>query len=199
VFFFGENNTLNDIVVAGRVVDNKIIELAKLGADKIKYSDSLLEDNSTYYYRLKAFGVKTESDVAVAKANTAQILFLEEDLANIFTLYPNPTSTEIHLKFTKPTTGKISIFNTVGIILFETELKNQVNLMIMINVSHFRNGVYFVKFRGLEGVFCWKGCDRVRLGKPMDRVSCRYWYFWRNEISIKDKTPSRLEILTAFL
>lgn len=129
-------------------------ELTKLGADKILYSDSLLKDNSTYHYRLKAFGDKTESDVAVAQANTAQILILEEDLNNIFTVYPNPTSTEIHLKFTKPSSGKISIFNTVGIASFETELRNQVSLMI--NVSNFRKGVYFVKFSGLEGEFVRK-------------------------------------------
>jgi hypothetical protein len=79
---------------------------------------------------------------------------LEEDLTNIFTIYPNPTSTEINLKFTKPTTGKISIFNTVGIVLFETELKNQVNLVM--NVYHFRKGIYFVKFSGLEGDFVRK-------------------------------------------
>ncbi len=124
-------------------------ELARLGADKIGYSDSLLKGNSTYYYRLKAFGDKTESDVAVAQANTAQILILEKDLTNIFTIYPNPTSTEIHLKFTKPSTGKIFIFNTVGIVLHETELKNQVGLMI--NVSNFRKGVYFVRFIDLAG------------------------------------------------
>ncbi|MDZ7896650.1 MAG: hypothetical protein U5N85_01285 [Arcicella sp.] len=49
-----------------------------------------MKDNTTYYYRLKAFGDKTESDMAVAQANTAQILALEEDLTNIFTIYPNP-------------------------------------------------------------------------------------------------------------
>lgn len=124
-------------------------ELAKLEADKIVYSDSLLKDNSTYYYRLKAFGNKTESDVAVAQANTAQILILEEGLTNIFTVYPNPTSTEIHLKFTKPSTGKITIFNTVGITLFETELKNQASLMV--NVPHFRKGIYFLRFSSLTG------------------------------------------------
>jgi hypothetical protein len=129
-------------------------ELAKLGVDKTVFSDSLLKDNSTYYYRLKAFGDKTESDVAVAQANTAQILILEEDLTNIFTIYPNPSSTEIHLKFMKSSSGKVSIFNTVGSILFETELKNQLGLNI--NVSNFRKGVYFLKFSGLEGDFVRK-------------------------------------------
>ena len=129
-------------------------ELAKFGADKIAYSDSLLKNNTTYYYRLKAFGDKTESDVAVAQAKTAQILILEEDLTNIFTVFPNPTSTEIHLKFTKSISGKISIFNTVGIASFETELKNQMSLMI--NVSNFRKGIYFVKFSNLEGEFVRK-------------------------------------------
>ena len=124
-------------------------ELAKLGADKTAYSDSLLKDNSTYYYRLKAFGDKTASDVAMGQANTAQILFLEEDLTNIFTLYPNPTSKEINLKFTKPSTGKISIFNVLGEIYYETELKNRENLMIPI--SNFRKGMYLVKFSSLVG------------------------------------------------
>jgi hypothetical protein len=126
--------------------NNAYQEIAKLGADKTVFSDSLLKDNSTYYYRLKAFGDKTESDVAVTQANTAQILILEEDLTDIFTIYPNPTSTEIHLKFMKLSSGKVSIFNTVGSILFETDLKNQFGLNI--NVSHFQKGVYFLKFSG---------------------------------------------------
>ena len=124
-------------------------ELVKLTADKTTYSDSLLKDNFTYFYRLKAFGDKTESDVAVAQGITAQILILEEDLTNIFTLFPNPTNTEIHLKFMKPVSGKLSVFNTIGISFFETELKNQT--IFTIPVYHFRKGVYFVKFSGLEG------------------------------------------------
>ncbi len=124
-------------------------ELAILGADKIEYLDSLLKDNYTYYYRIKAFGDKTESEGAVAQAKTAQILVLEKDLANIFTLYPNPASTEIHIKFHRPSSGKISIFNVIGTIYFETELKNQANFII--NVFHFRKGVYVIKFSGLEG------------------------------------------------
>ncbi len=129
-------------------------ELVKLGADKIVYSDSLLKDNSTYYYRLKAFGDKTESDVAVAQANTAQILILEEDLANIFTIYPNPTSTEIHLKFTKPSNGKIAVFNVIGAVAFESDLKNQ--MILTINAANFQKGIYFVKYSNLEGEFVRK-------------------------------------------
>ena len=129
-------------------------ELVKLGADKTLYSDSLLKNNSTYYYRLKALGDKTESDVAVAQATTAQILILEEDLISIFTLFPNPTNSEMQLKFTKPVSGKISIFNNVGMSFFEADLKNQAGLMI--NVSNFNKGVYLVKFSGLEGDFVRK-------------------------------------------
>ena len=124
-------------------------ELAKLGADKIIYSDSLLKENSTYYYRLKAFGEKTESDVAVAQGNTSQILILEEDLTDIFTIYPNPTSTEIHLKFTKLTSGKIQVFNVLGNIFYEVELKNKMGLNI--DISNFQKGVYFLKFKDFSG------------------------------------------------
>ncbi|MDZ7896649.1 MAG: fibronectin type III domain-containing protein [Arcicella sp.] len=52
--------------------------LAKLGADKTVYSDSLLKDNVTYFYRIKAFGTNTESDFATSQATTPQKLTTPE-------------------------------------------------------------------------------------------------------------------------
>lgn len=129
-------------------------EIAKLEADKTVYSDSALKENTTYYYRLKAFGDKTESNFVIAQGNTAQILVLEEELSNGFTVYPNPTSTEIHLKFAKSTTGKIKLFNAFGTIFYETELKNQMSLIIP--VFNYSKGSYLLRLSNAEGDFLKK-------------------------------------------
>ncbi len=46
-------------------------EIAKLDSTKNEYSDNTLQENTVYDYRLKAFGINTESDYATLKVTTA--------------------------------------------------------------------------------------------------------------------------------
>ncbi len=129
-------------------------ELVKLDASKTEYNDTQLKEKSTYFYQIKAFGDKTESEFASAKGTTATILRTEDELLESVNLFPNPTNSEITLKFSASMSGFVSIVDLRGGAYFQEEIK-KVN-EIKIPLLNYSKGIYFVNFKNEEGSFSKK-------------------------------------------
>ncbi len=131
-------------------INGVYLEIAKLNHTLTDYTDNSLQENTTYYYRLKAFGEKSESDYIVTKGITASILGFEDDVtANLFSLFPNPTNNQVTIKFRNIIYGKLSIISLNGKTVFEEEINNIAEKTISLN--NFQSGVYFVTIKNSQG------------------------------------------------
>ncbi len=129
-------------------------ELAKLEASVTEFADVALKEKSTYFYRLKAYGDKTESDFSTAKGTTATILENEEEIFGSFELFPNPSNTQITLRFSKPMSGQISLIDLRGIEIFSKDILSVYELIIQLN--SYQSGSYIFNFKNKEGMFSKK-------------------------------------------
>lgn len=129
-------------------------ELAKLDASKIEYADVSLKEKTTYFYRLKAYGDKTESDFADAKGTTATILQTEHEIFGVVELFPNPSHTQVTLRFSKPISGQISIVDLRGVEVLKKDVLKNSELIIQLN--GYKSGTYVLSFKNEEGFFSKK-------------------------------------------
>jgi hypothetical protein len=71
------------------------------------------------------------------------------ELDNNINIYPNPTSTgivTIRTNFVNPTSLNMELFNTAGARLQSLYLKNIDNGAYLLDLSHYANGMYLIKF-----------------------------------------------------
>jgi hypothetical protein len=121
-------------------------EIVRLDNTKIEYRDSELKDNTTYYYRMKALGDKSESDYVNLQAKTLSILSAEEEMNNeVFKVYPNPANSQINISFIKTINGLLNMTDIKGTILFEFDVKKKPELIIPID--KYQKGIYFLNFK----------------------------------------------------
>ncbi|PKP08703.1 MAG: hypothetical protein CVU09_14185 [Bacteroidetes bacterium HGW-Bacteroidetes-4] len=67
--------------------------------------------------------------------------------SNFFSVFPNPSTGNLQISFTtEPEQGKVAIFNSLGVKVFESELEK-----IIYNLSHLPNGVYLVRVQTKNG------------------------------------------------
>lgn len=129
-------------------------ELAKTDASKTEFADISLKEKTTFFYRLKAFGDKTESEFATSKGTTATILENEQEIFGIFELFPNPSNTQITLKFSKPITGKISLVDVRGVEILKKDILKVNESVIQLN--NYQPGGYILIFKNEDGIFSKK-------------------------------------------
>ena len=129
-------------------------ELTKLEASATEFADISLKEKSTYFYRLKAYGDKTESDFSTAKGTTATILGNEEEIYGSFELFPNPSNTQITLRFSKPMSGQISLVDLRGVEIFSKDIL-KINELV-INLNNYQSGSYIFNFKNEDGIFSKK-------------------------------------------
>ncbi len=129
-------------------------ELVKFDATKTEYTDVSLKEKTAYFYRLKAFGDKTESEFANSKGTTATILENEREILGIFELFPNPSNTQVTLKFSKPMTGKISLVDLRGVEILREDIFRNDELVIQLRNYH--SGSYILIFKSEDGIFSKK-------------------------------------------
>jgi hypothetical protein len=158
-----ESTSYNTLKIAWKVVPNvtqyilekKILdsdpftELAKLEATKTEYADVSLKEKTNYTYRLKAYGDKTESEPVSVKAQTSAILATEQEISEGITVFPNPTHTQVKVRFAQPTTGTLTITDVRGIQHFQEEIKKITEKEI--SLSNYQKGVYFINLKTSEG------------------------------------------------
>ena len=129
-------------------------ELVKLDATKTEYSDTQLKEKTPYFYRFKALGDKTESEYVSIKATTATILKNEEEIFGGITLFPNPSNTQITLRFSESQSGQISLVDLRGVTYFQEEIRKVNELTIPLNT--YPKGIYLLHFKNENGSFSKK-------------------------------------------
>ncbi|WP_460219441.1 T9SS type A sorting domain-containing protein [Psychroserpens sp. MEBiC05023] len=77
-----------------------------------------------------------KEDDGIMHYNRSNLSVNDVDTSN-FTIYPNPTQTEVHIKATLPF-SKVLVYNFLGQKVLESNLST-------INVEHLSNGMYFIK------------------------------------------------------
>ena len=141
-------NATNYSLERKSLVNDTYQEIAKVSGTE--YTDDNLQDNTTYTYRLKALGFKTESDYVTTQATTAIILGFEEEIAvNLFMLFPNPTKNQVSIRFKNITHGTLSIRNLSGQTVFEEEINNTQEKTIPLN--QYASGLYLVMIKNDQG------------------------------------------------
>ena len=67
----------------------------------------------------------------------------------VFSLYPNPASSTIHLSLANPAgTHTYAIYNQLGMLLQSAELNYNTQRSHAINIESLSSGIYFVKIDG---------------------------------------------------
>lgn len=127
------------------------IVLKNLDGNQTEFVDNKLKDNSLYFYRIRAYGNKTESDYALAESKTAIILNLNEEIIQLFTIYPNPANSQITVKFSKLSSGKLSIVNLNGTVFFETDIHKLGE--VKVPLTSCGKGIFFIQLKNEFGVF----------------------------------------------
>lgn len=128
--------------------------LIKFDGSKTEYADFPLQEKTTYFYRLKAYGDKTESDFATLKGTTATILANEKEVFGLFELFPNPSNRYITIKYFKPMNGQIMILDLRGVEIFQQEVTKTTETIIQLN--NYQSGNYVLIFKNEEGSFSKK-------------------------------------------
>jgi len=124
-------------------------ELAKLDASRTDFLDMPLTEKTNYYYRLKAFGDKTESlYAAMLTVTTQSVLGVEEEQNLGLKLYPNPNKGLLIIDFPKSVSGQISIIDFRGVKLVEQSIKQSDRHQI--DLSHLAKGNYIVIFNNSD-------------------------------------------------
>jgi Carbohydrate esterase, sialic acid-specific acetylesterase/Secretion system C-terminal sorting domain len=134
-------------ILERRILDTEAFkEIAKFDATKTEYADVSLKQKTNYTYRMKAYGDKTESDFVVVKAQTTAILSTEQEIAESVILFPNPSHTQVTLRFAQPTSGTLIITDLRGIKYYQEEIKKVLEKEI--SLINYQKGVYLIRFEG---------------------------------------------------
>jgi hypothetical protein len=78
----------------------------------------------------------------------------EEEIFGSFELFPNPSNTQITLRFSKPMSGQISLIDLRGIEIFSKDILSVYELIIQLN--SYQSGSYIFNFKNKEGMFSKK-------------------------------------------
>lgn len=134
------------ILEAKRADEDTFKEIAILEAGQTEFLHTQLSQNTTYEYRLKALGDKTESEYGLQVALTPAILATESDIQREVVIFPNPSvNKEAVIRFQKPMTGKISILTINGSLLYEEDIKNVYELSLP--VRNYPQGTYLINIK----------------------------------------------------
>ena len=144
-------NAISYILERKFAMNDSYKELKKMDAAQLEFIDNQLKDNSTYNYRFKALGDKTESDYATIESKTLAILGMDDEVNSVISLYPNPANLFVMVKFSNPTSGKLTLLNLSGIPIFEVDLKRVLQEKVpLINLN---KGIYLINFKNEENNF----------------------------------------------
>ncbi|MAW95006.1 MULTISPECIES: YCF48-related protein [unclassified Leeuwenhoekiella] len=108
-------------------------------------------DDQTYYYRLVANTNESTIYSDTYKYTTGKLSLSDFDLEQQLSVYPNPATNGITIKSNSlEEVNSIELYNTLGQRVYRKKVVNNSDLEV--DVSTFRNGVYFlkVKFQNAE-------------------------------------------------
>jgi hypothetical protein len=148
------NAATDNIGIAGYKIfrDNILVDTA---VNSTSYNNTGLDADTEYNYTVSAFDAagnesdKSSSTSATTKPNS----ITDINTSSVINIYPNPVSEKVHINFKEINILKIEISNTSGKILFK---RNNIQNSEIIDVSNFKNGLYFIKITSTKGYYIQK-------------------------------------------
>jgi hypothetical protein len=122
--------------------NNNFQLLTKTDGNTLTFTDTKLEANTTYSYRIKAFSGFSESNYAFASATTLIILGFDDPSFSKTLLYPNPNNGKFMIKFEKPYSGELRVIDYLGREYYSTTLNPSAEKEL--DLSHLPSGNYFI-------------------------------------------------------
>ena len=122
--------------------NNSFQVLTKTDGNTITFTDTKLEANTTYNYRIKAFSSFSESNYAFASATTLIILGFDDPSFSKTLLYPNPNNGKFIVKFEKPYSGELRVIDYLGRENYNAKLNQSTEKEL--DLSHLPSGNYFI-------------------------------------------------------
>lgn len=116
--------------------------LTKTDGNTLTFTDTKLEANTSYSYRIKAFSSFSESNYAFATARTLIILGFDDPSFSKTLLYPNPNNGKFVIKFEKPYSGELRVIDYLGRENYNIKLNQSVEKEL--DLSHLPSGNYFI-------------------------------------------------------
>jgi hypothetical protein len=151
-------NSSNIELVLERSVDEnfRYEELARLSADTRTYEDATIEEDNTYFYRIRA----ESNGEASAYSNIVLVSTFLSNQKNIWQtdaiqLMPNPVASLLYLQIDDAYVGAVqgSIFSADGRLLRSyLWQKEAVFWQVDLNVQELISGLYFLRLESEEGV-----------------------------------------------
>jgi hypothetical protein len=144
-----QSNNEDGFLVERKTKDGKWQELtARVGADKLNYSDTVKLYNTEYSYRVRAFNKFGKSDPSFIQTKTSPleptntgISEKKSDSGNIATwIYPNPAKDE--LRIVSIANVKLQIFDIQGKLMLT---KNNLSGEKIIDINSLPQGLYILK------------------------------------------------------
>lgn len=121
-------------------------KIATVESSVLSFSDVALKDNTSYAYRLTAYGNKTNSPASVSIAKTPIILAVETEPSTIaINAYPNPAQTTLFLAFNEVENTDVTLLNFLGKAVLTASFK--ATDMIQLDVADLVAGLYFVQVK----------------------------------------------------
>lgn len=116
-----------------------------------EYSDTQLVPNTSYRYRLIAYGDKTQSLSTVASGTTLMLLATSQDPAITLHLWPNPAvGGQVSLRFSGPVSGMLRVVDTRGAVQQQQILVNVTQMPL--SLPNCPAGVYLIQINQPTGV-----------------------------------------------
>lgn len=128
--------------------------IAQVNSPELEYLNTPLKDQTTYQYRIRAYSSISESQTSLASAKTFTILATEQEINDLVSISPNPTSDFIKIQFKKPFTGDLHLYELTGKTIHQTSLEKVTEHSIA--CRGFQSGLYILIFRNNTGNFSEK-------------------------------------------
>lgn len=142
------------ILERGLSSGNEAINYSKIATTApsvLSFSDVALKDNTSYAYRLTAYGSNTNSQAVISIAKTPIILAVENEPSTIVVkAYPNPAHTALFLAFNDVENTEVSLLNFMGKEVLTASIK--ATNLIQLAVADLAAGLYIVQIKRAEKV-----------------------------------------------
>jgi hypothetical protein len=94
--------------------DGGFAEIARLPYPRTSYADSLLQPNTTYFYRLRVRDDGAESPTVTVSARTLTVTGTEPAAGTGFGVFPNPTRRVVSVQWPTPQSGRLTLTDALG-------------------------------------------------------------------------------------
>lgn len=146
---------LSGFYIYRKINDGEYTQIKVLGANKHEYTDSTVDEEGWYYYKVKAYYKSIECYSAPFKAQFGNEYFVKiyysvtdvnDAMAGKVSVYPNPVKDN----FTVEAEGlqRVMVYNTLGQMVYNQPCEGDA---VMINLGNVESGFYMVKVLCNEG------------------------------------------------